>query len=82
MKHQIRIPREVDLTDDEIKQIEKWSKKHNKKCPILKKHKDKTTSPYGTIGGGRTYTFTPTSIGTIITVECPCGEEFLVDNNL
>ena len=80
MKHQI--PREVTFTENEIKQIEEWNKEHDKTCSILKMHKDKWTSPYGTIGGGRTYTFTPTSIGTIMTMECSCGKELFIDNNL
>jgi hypothetical protein len=80
MKHQF--PPNTIYNEDEEKQIKEWNRKHDRKCPILKNHKDKTTSPYGTIGGGRTYTFTPTSIGTIMTIECACGEEFVIDNNL
>jgi len=87
MKHiKHEIPVELKLTIQEHSQIEGWNKKHDRACPFLKKEPhDKYTSefsPYGTIGGGRTYCLTPTSIGTIITVRCACGEEFLVDNNL
>lgn len=78
MRH--NIPNEVNLSEEEIIQIENWNKRHDRSCPILTK-KSKF-SPYGTIGGGRTYCFTPTSIGTIITVKCACGEELVVDNNL
>jgi len=87
LKH--NIPNEINLTEEEITQIENWNKRHDRACPILTKNPSKyynkhqdCFSPYGAIGGGRTYCFTPTSIGTIITVKCTCGEEFIVDNNL
>ena len=41
----------------------------------LKKHGSETIY-YGAIGGGMTYIFTPTSIGTVCKVKCSCGEEF------
>lgn len=75
------VPSELLVTDDEREQIKKWNRTHDKTCTILKNCKE-DESPYGAIGGGRTYSLTPTSIGTIITVRCACGEEFLVDSNL
>src|SRR5579864_1076820 len=69
------------FSEDEQKQIEDWNKKHDKHCPIIKKAK-KWESPYGAIAGGRTYQFTPTSIGTIISVKCACGADFMPHQNL
>jgi len=80
LKH--NIPNEINLNDEEITQIENWNVEHDKKCPILNRKVAEYKSPYGAIGGGRTYCFTPTSIGTIITVECACGEELVVDSDL
>jgi hypothetical protein len=81
MKHQI--PREIDYTDSEIEQITRWNRSHDRKCPIMRNAKnDKYTSPFGAIGGSRTYSLTPTSIGPIMTIRCACGEEFVIDNNL
>jgi len=70
------------MTDDEWKQIVEWEEKHDLECSIITNHKDKDTSPYGTIAGGRTYCFTPTSIGTFITVKCCCGVSFICDSNM
>lgn len=70
--------------DDEKKQMDDWERQHDLECPIMLTHKLLNFSghPYGTIGGGRTYCFTPTSIGTFITVKCCCGAEFRVNSNL
>lgn len=51
-----------------------WIKKHN-----LKKHGSETVY-CGAIGGGMTYIFTPTSIGTVGKIRCSCGEEFCFRN--
>lgn len=46
-----------------------WVKKHTKKkCKVYK-------NP-GAIGGGMTYSFTPTGLGTIVKVQCGCGDSF------
>lgn len=49
------------LDKDEIEKLNKWLKKHKKKCklknPLL------------------TYSFKPTGIGIIKTVICDCGKE-------
>ena len=58
------------ITKEENKIITEWIKKHN-----LTKHGSETVY-YGAIGGGMTYIFTPTSIGTVCKVKCSCGEEF------
>ena len=58
------------ITKEENEIITEWIKKHN-----LKKHGSETIY-YGAIGGGMTYIFIPTSIGTVCKVKCSCGEEF------
>lgn len=45
---------------------------HNKECKFMTPGEDGLPRS-GAIGGALTYSFTPTSIGTIITVECACG---------
>jgi hypothetical protein len=81
LNHQL--PKEINYSDEEIEQIHRWNKSHDRRCPIMRNAKnEKYISPLGTIGGGRTYSLTPTSIGPIMTVRCSCGEELVVDNNL
>ena len=58
------------ITKEENNAITEWERKHN-----LEKHGSETVY-YGAIGGGMTYIFVPTSIGTVCTVKCLCGEEF------
>ena len=51
--------------------IQKWMKEHDqaKHIPAGKKYRYS-----GAIGGAYTYKFTGTSIGTVVTVHCACGE--------
>ena len=82
-----------EIADDEFKEIKNWSavilkKLHQKQiseCRDCQSDKDcefHFFGPYlGAIGGGISYTFTPTSIGTMISVEC-CGEKLFVSTNL
>ena len=58
------------ITKEENNAITEWERKHN-----LEKHGSETVY-YGAVGGGMTYIFVPTSIGTVCTVKCSCGEEF------
>ena len=44
--------------------IQNWMRDHD--CPITN---------VGAIGGRFTFSFTPTSIGTVEKVQCACGEE-------
>lgn len=62
------------ISEKEKNEIEKWKESH-----IRKKHWSKSRNcpnGSGAIGGRFTYEFTPTSIGTIGTVKCTCGESF------
>lgn len=55
--------RGFSISEEEEKSVEEWRINH--------KHADS-----GAIGGGLTYSFIPTSIGTIGKVKCICGSEF------
>lgn len=58
------------ISNQEWENINSWRKKHN-----TEKHGG--PHPYsGAIGGELTYEFVPTSIGTVCTVKCHCGESY------
>ena len=61
------------ISQAEDNAIENWINEH-----INTKHN--RNSYAGVIGGRFTYEFTPTSIGTIGTVKCSCGESFIFQN--
>lgn len=67
LEEEIRIG--FPITKEENEKIREWQQKHTKE-----KHGGNSYS--GAIGGDYTYKFIPTSIGTIGTVKCSCGEEF------
>lgn len=52
------------ISDKEQEAIEKWQRKHKRKCSL---RKDGENTHY-------TYSFTPTGIGDIICVRCSCGK--------
>lgn len=60
------------ISKKEKESIDKWMNEHEKI------HK----GGHGTIGGKYTYVFNPTSIGTIGTIKCSCGECFEFQNDL
>lgn len=55
------------IDDDEQEKIDEFKAKHNH-------------GSAGAIGGQYSYTFTPTSIGTVGTITCSCGESFDFSN--
>ncbi len=57
------------LTEKENEDLQKWLKKHDKKCRFA------NPMMQGAIGGKLTYMFTPTSLGVITKVRCSCGNE-------
>lgn len=57
------------ITEEEYEKIENWKKQHEAEA-------HNGTSIIGAIGGRYTYSFTPTSIGTVGTIHCTCGAEF------
>jgi len=64
------------LTDEQCKLARDFEKNH--KCPIkldVFGHKN-----FGAIGGGFTYSFTPTGLGDIEVVRCACGAELCLTN--
>jgi len=56
---------EFTLTDKEDRVASDWYVEHD--C-------DKEIKHGGAIGGGLSYIFIPTSIGTVVEVECTCGK--------
>ncbi len=52
------------LSQKDFEKIEKWDTTHD--CCIQSE---------GACGGRLTYSFTPTSLGTVIKVQCACGKE-------
>lgn len=57
------------IPEEEYEAIKKWQEQHE-----IDKHNG--VMAHGVCGGRYTYCFTPTSIGTVGTVKCSCGEEF------
>lgn len=63
------------ISEKEEKAIEEWQLKHEAEAHG-RKTLEQRLAAHGAIGGGYTYHFIPTSIGTIGTIKCSCGEEF------
>ena len=61
--------KKFELDDDQVTKLNKWLKRHNKKCP------DKFLDKQGAIGGRLSYHFTPTGVGTAAVVHCRCGKK-------
>lgn len=59
-----------EINNEEYEAIEQWKCDHEKE-----KHNGKLK--HGAIGGNYTYEFIPTSIGTIGSIRCSCGEYFI-----
>lgn len=51
--------------EEQSKKVNVWVNEHRGVCP----------APLGSIGGRITYSFTPTSLGTVERVTCACGAE-------
>lgn len=60
------------LTPKEILKGHNWQKAHDAEKHIPP---GKTYRYSGAIGGAYTWCFTPTSIGTIASIRCSCGEK-------
>lgn len=68
---------EIDKLD--LPKFNKWREEHD--CDF----RPTPENPYpdiGAIGGTLTYSFTPTSIGTIVKVECACGSSVSLCDHL
>jgi len=67
------------VTEKEDIEINEWRKSH--KCKLRSSDHGIEDEIYvGAIGGSLTYSFTPTGLGTILNVECACGEKFSPTN--
>lgn len=62
------------FSQEEFQKYTEWDDKHYPKCKFYDDG-TKVDSPQGAIGGRLTFSFTPTSVGLIIRVECACGEK-------
>lgn len=61
-----------ELSKSQLKQVKEWDdSKSGHKCAYKPEHGAKKYC--GAIGGHLSYTFTPTSIGDVIEVNCGCG---------
>lgn len=67
------------ISEDEKNEIKEWEDKHDREVHKLDTV-DKKIKASGCIGGKYHFVFIPTSIGTIGTVVCQCGEEFVFKN--
>lgn len=56
----------------QVKAYREWDTAHNAVC--------KLANAKTAIGGRITWMFTPTSINTVLTVKCACGEEKYLDD--
>ena len=64
------------ISEEEQKSIRKWMDKHDEEVHHTRTLGDKLKLG-GCCGGRYTYKFIPTSIGTLGTVKCNCGAEFI-----
>ncbi len=58
-----------ELTGKEYTTFSEWDKKHKKVCKLY----NDPNPP--AIGGRLTFSFTPTGLGSGVSVKCACGEE-------
>lgn len=56
------------LNEVEERTFQEWKEKHDVMCPYVIGKKS-----IGSIGGRLTYRFTPTGLGTLVSVKCACG---------
>ncbi len=69
---------EFEISGVEFDKVKKFKKDHNCSLPDAPKRLQKLTGEkkrQGAIGGQYSYSFTPTSLGTAVSVRCACGNE-------
>lgn len=64
-----RLSESFEIDEEGRANLYQWQKDH-----LAKKHHGQRYG--GAIGGRFTYSFTPTSIGTIASIKCSCGAEY------
>lgn len=62
------------LSETEVQKLDEWLKEHNLTCPYASSRRQ------GAIGNRLTYSFTPTTLGTISSVKCACGTTEILTN--
>lgn len=69
LKNELAYGSKFEITAEENEKIKEWINKH-----IEEKHNGNRYA--GAIGGQFIYEFIPTSIGTVGTIKCSCGDSF------
>lgn len=64
---------DFEIPEEYVDDVANFQSSHE--CPIRGKYQ-------GAIGGQYTYSFTDTSIGTIIRISCACGKELVLTDHL
>lgn len=64
------------ISEEEQKRIKEWKDKHEEEVHNCHSISDKLRRG-GCFGGTYKYEFVPTSIGTVGTIKCNCGEQFV-----
>jgi hypothetical protein len=57
-----------EILGEELRSFQQWNNDHKKVCTLL----NGDTQP--AIGGRLTFSFTPTGLGSAVSVKCACGE--------
>lgn len=73
-----------EMSDEACAAAEAWLTEHMKTCRVWQPKTEgamKGHVYHGAIGGAVSYIFTPTSIGTLISIECTCKETFLCNGD-
>lgn len=71
------IARLFEITEEEMARFKEWVKEHDKTCSLPVKDDG---SRCGTIGDRFSFSFSPTSLGTIVGAKCGCGEKVLLSD--
>lgn len=75
--------KEFHLSDEDLEKIKAWDNiKTGHKCTCRSCDWDENVKYQGTIGGGLSIIFTPTSIGVFTKIKCVCGAELFLDDNM
>ena len=73
-----------EISDDEAAAADAWLEEHAKTCKVWRPKTEGLFAGqvyHGAFGGAVSYTFTPTSLGTLCHIECACGEKALCNGD-
>lgn len=64
------------MSKEQTEACNKWQEEHDKTKHMNSEGAKHSGVRYsGAIGGAYTWSFTPTSLGTVVTIKCSCGEK-------